>query len=95
MAKTRTPDTQYPKTIDDLTAEQISEGVLTRILGWTPSLLDQYLTRPDGYCRDDSHRREERYFRRDRVAVITKQFALQPALSAERDELAKWVNNHS
>jgi hypothetical protein len=78
-----------PTTIADVDPSHlISEGILTRFLGWNVELIDRHLTHPDAYSEgEDDHL--ERHFRADRVATVTRQQNLQPTLDAERDRLAQ------
>jgi hypothetical protein len=80
-----------PTTITDVEPSHlISEGVLTRFLGWNVELIDRYLTHCDAYSTgEDDHL--ERHFRADRVAAVTRQQSLQPILDLERDLLAQRV----
>ena len=78
-----------PKTIADVEpANLVSEGVLTRFLGWNVELIDRHLTPCDAYSEgEDGHL--ERHYRASRVATVTRQQNLQPTLDLERDRLAQ------
>jgi hypothetical protein len=76
-----------PTTIADVDPSHlISEGVLTRFLGWNVELIDRYLTHA---YSDGEGGRLERHFRADRVATVTRQQNLQPSLDLERDRLSQ------
>jgi hypothetical protein len=84
MAKTK------PTTIDQIDPSHlIGESVLLDMLGWTVSEIDAYMPLPDAYTHNEDDGKQQRHFRADRVATVTRQENLQLTLDAERDRLAQ------
>jgi hypothetical protein len=79
-----------PTTIDQIDPSHlIGESVLLDMLGWTVSEVDTYMPLPDAYTHNEDDGKQQRYYKADRVATVTRQQNLQPTLDAERDRLSQ------